>query len=105
MHRIAFRLRVKPNRLDEYLEIHRTVWPDLLADMRAAGYRNYSIFADGNELFGYLECDDWDAAQKALASSDANRRWQAWMTEYLETPVDPDLERPLHLLDRVFFME
>lgn len=105
MQRIAFRLRVRPDRLEEYIEIHGSVWPELLEDMRAAGYRNYSIFADGNELFGYLECDDWDAAQRALASSEANHRWQAWMSEYLETPVDPDQNRPLPLLERVFFME
>lgn len=105
MQRVAFRLRVKPDRLDEYLEIHRSVWPEMLADLRAAGYRNYSIFADGNELFGYLECDDWDAAQRSLSRSNANRRWQAWMSEYLETPVDSDNERPLNLLDQVFFLE
>ncbi len=105
MQRIAFRLRVKPDRLDEYLAIHTNVWPEMLADLRAAGYRNYSIFADGNELFGYLECDDWDAAQTALSESDANRRWQEWMSEYLDTPVDPDNKRPLNLLAQVFFME
>lgn len=105
MQRIAFRLRVKPDRLDEYLEIHRNVWPEMLADLRGAGYRNYSIFADGNELFGYLECDDWDAAQQALSESDANRRWQEWMTTYLETPVGPDRKRPMNLLDQIFFLE
>lgn len=105
MQRIAFRLRVKPDRLDEYLAIHTNVWPEMLADLRAAGYRNYSIFADGNELFGYLECDDWDAAQRALAKNDANRRWQAWMSEYLDTPVDPDNRQSLNLLSQVFFME
>lgn len=105
MQRIAFRLRVKPDRLDEYLDIHRNVWPEMLAALHDAGYRNYSIFADGNELFGYLECDDWNAAQQALSTSDANRRWQAWMSEYLETPVDPDGKRALDRLDQVFFLE
>jgi L-rhamnose mutarotase len=52
MQRIAFRLWVQPERLDEYKRLHQHVWPDLLADMRAAGIRNYSIFADGPELFG-----------------------------------------------------
>lgn len=104
MQRVAFRLRVKPDRLDEYIRIHAEVWPELLRDLTAAGYRNYSIFADGPELFGYLECDDWNAAQVALAGSDANRRWQDRMSEYLETPVDPDGQQPLNLLRQVFFL-
>lgn len=104
MQRVAFRLRVKPDRLGEYFTIHAAVWPELLKDLADAGYRNYSIFADGPELFGYLECDDWDAAQQKLATSHANHRWQEWMTEYLDTPVDPDGKQEMHLLNQVFFM-
>jgi L-rhamnose mutarotase len=105
MERVAFRLRVQAGKLEEYKRIHRDVWPELLADMRAASIRNYSIFADGHELFGYLECDDWAAAQAALAASDANRRWQEWMKAFLATPVEVDQAEPLHRLDEVFRME
>ncbi len=47
--RIAFRLWVKPERLEEYKRLHREVWPELLDDLKAAGARNYSIFADGRQ--------------------------------------------------------
>lgn len=105
MQRIAFRLRVREDRLDEYKAHHREVWPELLADMHEAGYRNYTIFADGPELFGYLECDDWDAAQRALAQSDANRRWQAFMSDYLATPVNPEDDASLRMMEPVFHMD
>ena len=105
MQRVAFRLSVKPDRLEAYREAHRDVWPELLADMRAAGIRNYSIFADGAELFGYLECDDWAVASAALARSDANRRWQEFMAGYLATPVDPGAAEPVRLMEEVFRME
>ena len=105
MQRIAFRLTVKPGKLEEYARIHANVWPELLADLHVAGYRNYSIFADGHELFGYLECDDWAAAQSAMATSDANHRWQAFMADYLESPPDPDATGEMPILRQVFFME
>ncbi len=105
MQRIAFRLRVREDRLEEYKTLHQQVWPELLADMHAAGYRNYSIFADGADLFGYLECDDWDAAQRRMSSSDANRRWQNFMADYLATPVDPDDIGSVTMMESVFFME
>src|SRR5215204_2287633 len=73
--------------------------------MRAASIRNYAIFADGPELFAYLECDDWGAALETLARSDANRRWQELMSGYLATPVDPDAAAPLQLLEEGFGME
>jgi L-rhamnose mutarotase len=105
MQRVAFRLWVKPDRLAEYKQLHESVWPELLADMRAASIRNYTIFADGPELFAYLECDDLAAASAALARSDANRRWQAFMQDYLATPVDPNAAEPLVLMEEVFRMD
>jgi L-rhamnose mutarotase len=105
VQRVAFRLWVQPEKLEEYKRLHQEVWPDLLADMRAAGIRNYSIFADGPELFGYLECEDWTTANAALAKSDANRRWQEFMRDYLATPVDPDAPEPLRLMDEVFRLD
>jgi L-rhamnose mutarotase len=103
--RVAFRLWVRPEKLEEYKRLHREVWPELLRDLHEAGARNYSIFADGAELFGYLECDDREAFNRAMAESDANRRWQAFMADYLATPVDPDATEPLRVLDEVFRME
>ncbi len=105
MQRVAFRLWVKPERLEEYKRLHQEVWPDLLEDMRAASIHNYSIFADGPELFGYLECDDWGTTSAALARSDANRRWQEFMTDYLATPVDPDAIDPVRLLEEIFRLD
>jgi L-rhamnose mutarotase len=105
VQRVAFRLRVKPERLAEYKQLHQEVWSELLEDMRAASIRNYSIFADGPELFGYLECDDWSAAAETLSRSDVNRRWQELMSGYLATPVDPDAPEPLRMLEEVFRMD
>lgn len=104
MARIAFRMRVQPGKLDEYIAHHAAVWPELLADMHAAGFRNYSIFNNGLDLFACLECDDWDAANARLVGSDANRRWQEFMSEFLEAAVDPEAG-PTRLMPEIFRME
>ena len=58
---------VDPNRLDEYREVHRAVWPDLLEALRDAGWRNYSLFLrDDGLLIGYAEADDLAAAQERV---------------------------------------
>lgn len=104
MARIAFRMQVKPGKLEEYIAHHRAVWPELLDDLRAAGYRDYSIFHDGNDLFAVLECDDWEAANARLAGSDANRRWQAFMHDYLEQQVDAETG-PTRLMPEIFRLD
>jgi len=85
--RMAFVLRVRPEKLDEYLEAHRHVWPELLAAMRDAGVRNYTIFRHGNEMFGYFESDDLEAVSDHMAALEVNTRWQDAMADLLEERV------------------
>jgi L-rhamnose mutarotase len=88
--RSAFVLRVRPERIEEYVQAHRAVWPELLDALRAAGVRNYSIFRSGNEMFGYFESDDLEAAGRYMAAQQVNSHWQDRMAELLEERVPDD---------------
>lgn len=107
MQRIGLLLKVKSDKIEEYKQIHTSVWPDLLAELKTAGFRNYSLWLrpDGME-FGYLECDDWQAACNYLATSEVHTRWQKFMQNYLESPSDADSGgQPVELLQMSFLME
>ncbi len=99
MERVCFQLHVRPERLDEYRERHRAVWPEMLDALRAAGWANYSLFlrADGL-LIGYLETEDFDAAVAAMEAEDVNTRWQAEMAPFFVTELEFErLEEVFHL--------
>lgn len=82
---------VDASRLDEYREVHRAVWPELLEALRDAGWRNYSLFLrDDGLLIGYAEADDLAAAQEKVARTEVNARWQAAMSELFQTEGAPD---------------
>jgi L-rhamnose mutarotase len=91
--RSAFVLRVRPDKIDEYVEAHRNVWPEMLDALRSAGIRNYTIFRNGNEMFGYFEADDLEAAGAYMAEQEVNARWQDAMAELLDERV-PDAGTP-----------
>ena len=101
MERVCFLLRVKPDRLDEYRARHREVWPEMLDALRAAGWSNYSLFlrADGL-LVGYLETEDFAAAQAAMERTDVNARWQADMAPFFDVGPGAGFER----LEEVFHL-
>jgi len=81
--RVCFQLQIAPDLLDEYIARHTPVWPDMLAEIAAAGRRNYSLFlADGGRLIGYYETDDDAAAQAYLAASPVAARWEAEMGRF-----------------------
>jgi L-rhamnose mutarotase len=85
--RSAFVLRVRPDKVDEYVEAHRNVWPEMLAALRDAGIRNYTIFRNGTEMFGYFESDDLEAAAAFMEAQEVNARWQDAMAGLLEERV------------------
>ena len=87
--RSAFVLRVRPDRIGEYVEAHANVWPEMLEALSDAGITNYSIFRDGNQVFGYFESDDLEASAAFLARQPVCTRWQDTMAELLEERV-PD---------------
>jgi L-rhamnose mutarotase len=104
--RYCFELQVRPDRIEEYVDRHRAVWPEMQAALRDSGWRNYSLFLRGDGLLvGYVEADDLDAAQAAMARTDVNTRWQSEMAE-LFTGIDgrpPD--EGLRLLTEVFHLD
>ncbi|WP_028066854.1 L-rhamnose mutarotase [Solirubrobacter soli] len=99
MERVCFEVRVRADRLDEYRERHKAVWPEMLAALSAAGWSNYSLFlrSDGL-LIGYLETEDFGAAQRAMEETDSNARWQAEMAPFFEDALTfARIEEVFHL--------
>lgn len=95
---------VDPTRLEEYRERHAAVWPELLVALRDAGWRNYSLFLrpDGL-LIGYAEADDLDEAQRRVAATEVNVRWQAEMSRLFASEGAPD--EAWELVPEVFNLE
>jgi L-rhamnose mutarotase len=85
MQRICFCLQVKRDRLEEYKERHKAVWPEMLGALRSTGWGNYSLFLrpDGL-LIGYVETPDFERALSGMAATEVNRRWQAEMKGFFE---------------------
>lgn len=81
MARVSWTARLRPDKVDEYVEAHANVWPDALAAITAAGIRNYSIFLFGTRVFAYYECDDPDEAVRVEAEAEATQRWRAKMRD------------------------
>jgi L-rhamnose mutarotase len=100
--RTGFVLRVKPDRIEDYVAAHRDVWPEMLDALRESGIRNYTIFRAGATVFGYFECDDAAAAASYLGSQEVCTRWQDSMAELLEERV-PDSGAPA--LEEIFRLD
>jgi L-rhamnose mutarotase len=98
MQRVCFLLKVKPDRLAEYKDRHKEVWPEMVQALRDTGWHNYSLFLrDDGLLIGYVETEDFNQSLAAMALQEVNARWQREMGGFFETSdVPPDQQmRPL----------
>lgn len=84
--RACFLLRVRPEKLAEYADVHQRVWEEMRSALSRAGWRNYSLFLDPSSglVVGYYEADDTRAASEAIAATRVNARWQREMAQYFE---------------------
>src|SRR5579885_1162413 len=75
MNRIAQVARLVPERREEYLTLHREVWPGVEAAPRAAHISKYSIFIHGDTLCAYYHRDDFEADLATIKADPESQRW------------------------------
>ena len=87
MARCAFKLRIKPEAIEDYEREHQRVWPELLAKLKEVGISDYSIFRRDQELFLCMRVDDFDRAMGWLRRLSARDNVRLALMPLFE-PVD-----------------
>jgi L-rhamnose mutarotase len=77
MQRYGSVIGLRPEKAEEYLALHRAVWPGVLARITECNIRNYSIYRYGDLLFSYFEYvgDDYAADMAHMAADPETQRW------------------------------
>jgi L-rhamnose mutarotase len=103
MKRHAFKMKLKPGVAAEYKKRHDEIWPELAAELRAAGISDYSIFLDEETLtlFAVQKLSDDNIAPN-LPHSPIVRKWWDYMAPLMEVhpdhaPVEKPLREVFHL--------
>jgi len=106
MERVCFQLQVRPERLEEYVERHARVWPEMLDALASTGWHNYSLFLrDDGLLIGYLETPSLDEALAGMEATDVNARWQSEMAEFFVDLGDARPDTGFQQLREIFHLE
>ena len=107
MKRVAFLFKVKEDRIEEYKEHHKAVWPEMLDALRRNGWHNYSLFMrEDGLLFGYFETpESFQAALDGMAREEVNARWQDFMAPYFEALGEARPDEVMVELEEVFHLD
>ena len=89
MERRGLVIKIKADRIEEYKEIHRKVWPEVLQTIHDCNIRNYSIFYRDGFLFACFEYHGEDF-KKDMEKMAADPKTQEWWT--ITDPMQEPLE-------------
>ena len=104
MQRNAFKMKLKPGVVAEYKKRHDELWPELAAELKAAGVSDYSIFLDEETLtlFAVQKLGEKNSAAE-LPDSPIVRKWWSYMAPLMET--QPDNSPVVQPLKEVFHLD
>jgi len=97
-------MRLKPGVAAEYQRRHDEIWPELAAELKAAGVSDYTIFLDEETLtlFAVQKLSDGNTAA-GLPRSPVVRKWWDYMSPLME--VNPDGSPVAKPLGEVFHLD
>jgi|SRR5580700_2709408 L-rhamnose mutarotase len=103
MKRHAFKMKLKSGMATEYKKRHDAIWPELAAELKAAGVSDYSIFLDEETLtlFAVQKLSRGNTAAQ-LPDSPIVHKWWDSMAPLMEvhpdnSPVTKPLREVFHL--------
>jgi L-rhamnose mutarotase len=72
-------IRLKPDKVEEYKELHRNVWPEVLKTIKDCHIQNYTIFYKDGYLFSYYEYtgENYEEDMKKMAEDPITQKWWA----------------------------
>ena len=89
MQRYGSVIKLRPEKREEYKELHENVWPDVLKMIHECNIRNYSIYYKDGFLFSYFEYvgNDFDADMQKMADDPTTQEW--WkLTDPCQEPLE-----------------
>ena len=107
MKRVGIMLKVKKEKMDEYREVHKNVWPEMKEALSRHGWHNYSLFlTEDGFLFGYFETPvDFQTALKGIETEQINEKWQKTMASYFESLDGKRADESMVELEEVFHLD
>lgn len=85
----AFRMQLHPGEAEAYRSRHDAIWPELSAELLAAGVVDFSIWLDAetHSLFAHLVATP-DNSLAAMRDKEVMWRWWRMMADIMESNAD-----------------
>lgn len=107
MKRYALTLDLKndPKLIDQYIEYHQNVWPEILESIKTSGILNMEIYHVATRLFMLMETADsfsFDSKAEMDASNPKVQDWETLMDTYQQRLPFAEPDEKWVLMTKIF---
>ena len=96
MEKMTWRAVLREGKREEYIRRHNEIWPKMVRELKAAGICNYTIWLEGDQLFGYYECEK--GAEYALRYQNESPVVAEW-EESMKPIMEMKQEKPVKVFE------
>lgn len=107
MKRVGLTWRADPDNWEFYRDIHINPWPDLIPEFQKVGIHNFSVWAFGTRLFGYLEIPDDEDVYDLLGKvgeTDIKIKWDEEVTVHVLSEAEEGTNIQFLELEEIFYV-
>lgn len=110
MKRYCQTLELRDDRelIEQYVEAHAHVWPEIQEGIRSVGILDMQIYIHGNRLF--MICDttdefDWEKDNARLAALPRQAEWEAYVARFQGCNPNAPSTAKWQLMERIFKLQ
>ncbi len=91
--------------IQDYIEVHRHVWPEIIQGQREVGIINMQIYRKDRDLF--MICDtvdsfDWQKDMATLATLPRQAEWEAYVAQFQGCDPSAPSSSKWSLMEKIF---
>ncbi|MHB8279408.1 MAG: L-rhamnose mutarotase [Candidatus Humimicrobiaceae bacterium] len=105
MEHVIFVQKVREDKKEEYVKVHKEAWKELLLETKKAGFERQILWLLDNNVLIYSMVENFDEAISKLKKTDTFKKWQAKMEELLEEAQDFSEEGTVIRLEKIYDLE
>lgn len=102
MKRYCAVIELKEEHLEDYIDIHKNVWPEILTAIRDAGAENLIIYYYKHLSIIFYECEDINEFYKNYGAKDIVKKWNATVGPWFEQSPTLDGSGSVETLEKIF---
>lgn len=102
MNKYYVAIEIQPEKIKEYINIHKNCWPDLLATMKVCGMDSLTIHVYKNIAILTYKCEDLNAFYEKYGRHKVTQRWNELVIPWLAKAPALDGSDAVQTLEKIF---